>query len=219
MASEARRARYSLRHWIHTPSWEVGQYCRISFWLPMYTFCKMWAPVNICCIISRPRSAKSAFFLNKRGCFLLVGLCAQPKSIFKTNSRLRARHMINLTQQLEALFCTRLGVGPRLKLWMMHNCVRSPTHTHNGSLCYISASALISIYMRVCSSITYYLQTGGAALVKFSSLSPLELLNGLAAAIAMMLLIIPHHYIYPLPLILYGFQLKKLPGKNVTSWN
>lgn len=27
-----------------------------------------------------------------------------------------ARHMINLTQQLEALFSSRLGVGPRLKL-------------------------------------------------------------------------------------------------------
>jgi hypothetical protein len=85
-----------------------------------YTFCKTRVcrnerPSTLLHFISRPRSAtlgaffqtNAVWFFARRGAEINIQSQLSPRG---------ARHMINLTQQLEALFSSRLGVGPRLKL-------------------------------------------------------------------------------------------------------
>lgn len=151
IASEARRARYTRSATEYTHHHEkLVNIAVYPFGCPCIHFARRERPSTFAAL-SAGLDLQSLLFLNKRF-FALVGLCAQPKSIFKTNSRRRARHMINLTQQLEALFCTRLGVGPRLKLWMMHNCVRSPTHTQRLTMLHFSICSHQHIYMCVCAA-------------------------------------------------------------------
>jgi hypothetical protein len=65
--------------------------------------------------ISRPRSATLVLFFQTNAVWFFARRGAEINIQNQLSPR-GARHMINLTQQLEALFSSRLGVGPRLKL-------------------------------------------------------------------------------------------------------
>lgn len=145
------------------------------------------APINICCIISRPIDLQSLMLFFSQTTFLLG---AKLKSIFKSNSRRAARGSW-LIWRNNLRLCLAAG-SASARGWNYEWCIIVCVRQHTTAHCYISAY----ICSHVC-SITYYLQTCGPALVKFSSRCPLELLNGVAAPIAihaMMVLIIPHHY-------------------------